>query len=137
MFFKRLKRSQKWIHEGNCTNDAGSYTDLRSGSSSSSSQSDATNGSFQLAEEQVQRMKKELKSETIPRLKLILDPRQVLSLEKLRKMGEIVEHNLVSPDMCHNLVKDLNSPEANKGAQIFLRRKEKSQEWVVDENSCR
>jgi hypothetical protein len=107
MFFKRLKRSQKWIHEGN--------------SQSNGNSNDSSNGNGAQAEREMQRLKHELQSDTIPRLKLILDPREVLSLEKLRKTGDIVEHNIVSPDMCHNLVKDLNSPEANKGAQIFLK----------------
>ena len=120
MFYKRLKKSTKWVHEGQGTKENQS--------------SNSTNSSL-AADEEVEKMKRNLKLEAMPKLKLILDPRELLSLEKLKKTGDIVEHNIVSPDVCHNLVKDLNSPEINRGAAIFLKRKEKSRDWIVDENS--
>ena len=120
MFFKRVKRSQKWIHEGQGTKQADSNTSISSSLT---------------PDEEVEKLKRHLKLEMMPNLKLILDPREILSLDKLKKTGDIVEHNVVSPDVCHSLVKDLNSPEINKGAAIFLKRKEKSQDWIVDENS--
>lgn len=121
MFFKRVKRAAKWVHEGKGTNDT--------------SQNTSSSNSTTAADEEVEKLKRNLKLEVMPNLKLILDPRELLSLEKLKKTGDIVEHNIVSPDVCHNLVKDLNSPEINKGAAIFLKRKEKSRDWIVDENS--
>lgn len=117
MFFKRLKKSTKWVHEGTKDNDQNS------------------SNSSQIADEEVEKLKRNLKLEAMPKLKLILDPRELLSLEKLKKTGDIVEHNIVSPEVCHNLIKDLNSPDCNKGAAIFLKRKEKSRDWIVDENS--
>lgn len=55
------------------------------------------------ADEEVEKLKRNLKLEAMPKLKLVLDPRELLSLEKLKKTGDIVEHNIVSPDVCHNL----------------------------------
>lgn len=128
MFFKRVKRAAKWVHEGEGTRKEAQCN----GSSSSSSLA---------ADEEVEKLKRNLKLDVnLPNLKLILDPRELLSLEKLKKTGDIVEHNIVSPDVCHSLIKELedspNSPEINKGAAIFLKRKEKSRDWIVDENSA-
>lgn len=67
------------------------------------------------------------------KLKLLLDPRHVIDLEHLLKEGiEIVKHDTMSPEICHNLVKDLNSP-TGKGSELFAKRKKKSEEWVVDD----
>ncbi|PRD31811.1 UNVERIFIED_CONTAM: hypothetical protein NCL1_22362 [Trichonephila clavipes] len=73
----------------------------------------------------------------LPKLKLILAPRQIVDMKTLLREGvDIVEHNAVSPDICHDIVKDLNSP-TGKGAQLFAKRKKKSCEWVVDEEKVR
>lgn len=129
MFFKRVKRAAKWVVDG--SHEASQTAVQCNGSSSSSSLT---------ADEEVEKLKRNLKLDMMPNLKLILDPRELLSLEKLKKTGDIVEHNVVSPDVCHSLIKELedspNSPEINKGAAIFLKRKEKSRDWVVDENSA-
>lgn len=67
-------------------------------------------------------------------LKLILDPRQIIDMRKLLEEGvDIVQHDAVSPEVCHNIVRDLNA-QAGKGAQLFAKRKKKSEEWVVDDN---
>ena len=129
MFFKRVKRAAKWVHP---PPDTATPAAQCNGSSSSSSLA---------GDEEMEKLKRNLKLDVkLPNLKLILDPRELLSLEKLKKTGDIVEHNVVSPDVCHNLIKELeespNSPEINKGAAIFLKRKEKSRDWVVDENSA-
>lgn len=132
MFFKRVKRAAKWVVDGSHEGGGTSIASQCNGSSSSSSLA---------ADEEVEKLKRNLKLDpTLPNLKLILDPRELLSLEKLKKTGDIVEHNVVSPDVCHSLIRELeespNSPEINKGAAIFLKRKEKSRDWVVDENSA-
>ncbi|XP_035218460.1 uncharacterized protein LOC118191730, partial [Stegodyphus dumicola] len=73
----------------------------------------------------------------LPKLKLILDPRHLVDMKRLLKEGvDIVEHNAVSPEICHDIVKDLNSPKG-KGGQLFAKRKKKSEEWVVDEEKVR
>lgn len=93
MFFKRVKRAAKWVHEGEGTRKEAQCN----GSSSNSSLA---------ADEEVEKLKRNLKLDVnLPNLKLILDPRELLSLEKLKKTGDIVEHNIVSPDVCHNLIK--------------------------------
>ena len=133
MFFKRVKRAAKWVVDGSHSDTPGTTPASQcNGSSSSSSLA---------ADEEVEKLKRNLKLDAmLPNLKLILDPRELLSLEKLKKTGDIVEHNIVSPDVCHSLIRELeespNSPEINKGAAIFLKRKEKSRDWVVDENSA-
>lgn len=110
MFNKRVKRSVKWVTP-------------------------------QLPQDQQQKEQQEQQRNLIrkepPKLKLILDPRQLKSIEILKKSGvNVVEHNSVSPDICHSIVQDLLSPDAHKskGAQIFMKRREKSENWVVDEN---
>ncbi|GIY22982.1 uncharacterized protein CDAR_198311 [Caerostris darwini] len=76
-------------------------------------------------------------SKELPKLKLILAPRQIVDMKTLLREGvDIVEHNAVSPDICHDIVKDLNSP-TGKGAQLFAKRKKKSCEWIVDEEKVR
>ncbi|XP_074599860.1 uncharacterized protein LOC141854173 [Brevipalpus obovatus] len=122
MFYKRLKRAPKWVHQ---------FKDETS---------IETNGNSNISEdekEQIEQMKQRFRGDQRKPLKLILDPRETKTVDRLRKQGEsFTEHNSVSPDVCLHLVKDLNSPEINKGAQIFLKRKEKSTEWVVDENKA-
>lgn len=72
-----------------------------------------------------------------PKLKLILAPRQVIDLNYLIKEGvEIVQHNAISPEVCHTIVKDLNSP-TGKGAELFAKRKKKSEEWIVDDEKVK
>ncbi|RWS30795.1 troponin I-like protein 1 [Leptotrombidium deliense] len=110
MFNKRVKRSVKWI----------------------TPQQPQDQSQREQQEQQRNLMRKDP-----PKLKLILDPRQLKSIETLKKSGvNVVEHNTVSPDICHSIVQDLLSPDANKskGAQIFMRRREKSEKWIVDEN---
>lgn len=69
-------------------------------------------------------------------LKLIMDPRgQVQDLSTLRRQGINVETPL-SPDLCFDLVRDLNSP-SGKGAELFAKRRRKSEKWVVDESNVR
>lgn len=71
------------------------------------------------------------------KLKLILDPRHIIDMNYLINQGvDIVKHDTISPEICHDLVKDLNSP-VGKGAELFAKRKKKSEEWVVDEEKVR
>lgn len=70
------------------------------------------------------------------KLKLVLDPRQLQDAMKLRNSGLYNEHNVISPDICFDLVKDLNSP-TGKGAALFAKRKKKSEKWIVDETTVK
>lgn len=139
MFYKRVKRAPKWVHQSTRIGT----TSGASGLSANQQLSTLNTVDYEekcLSEderEQIEKMKQRFRDETRKPLKLILDPRELKSVERLRKSGtSFSEHNVITPDVCHNLVKDLNSPEINKGAQIFLKRKEKSTQWVVEENQA-
>lgn len=115
MFFKRVKKAEKWIvAESNFSDSQLSET--------------IDSGVIDYSKLPYVRPC----SKGLPQLKLILDPRHQVDLKRLLKEGiDIVQHNAVSPEICHDLVKDLNSP-TGKGAQLFAKRKKKSVEWVVD-----
>lgn len=123
MFFKRVKRAEKWVVESIGTaNDSDYYEPSRGESVATPDPSKAPYVRV---------------SKGPPQLKLILDPRHLLDMKRLRQEGiNIVEHNAVSPEICLDLVKDLNSP-TGRGAQLFAKRKKKSEEWVVDEEKVR
>nr|CAD7446040.1 unnamed protein product [Timema bartmani] len=102
-----------------------------------------------------------------PSLKLVMDPRgQVQDLDSLRRQGYSIEPGAVSPDVVFDLVRDLNSPRgkgtnsllaqsrqaepslgtvrgpplklfSSAGAELFAKRRKKSEKWVVDENTIR
>lgn len=117
MFYKRVKRAPKWVHQSK-------FGGKEEGNNLSEDE-----------KEQIEVMKQRFRGQQRKPLKLILDPREIKTIDKLRKQGEpFSEHNSVSPDICLHLVKDLNSPENSRGAKIFMKRKEKSAEWIVDEN---
>uniref|UniRef100_T1IUM2 Uncharacterized protein n=1 Tax=Strigamia maritima TaxID=126957 RepID=T1IUM2_STRMM len=110
MYIKRMKRAHKWVTEGPDPIDS----DLES--------------------PQIQDPHHNKPS--FPRLKLVLDPREIQDPIKLARTGIYNEHNVISPDICFELVRDLNSP-TGKGAQLFAKRKKKSENWIVDENTVK
>ncbi|XP_077536149.1 uncharacterized protein LOC144148487 [Haemaphysalis longicornis] len=119
MFFKRVKRSHKWVHE------APDYSD------SEATLSGTETSREELATPDPATVPYKI-SKGPPKLKLILDPRHLQDANTLRSTGiSIVEHNAISPEVCLDLVKDLNSP-CGKGAAMFAKRKKKSEDWVVD-----
>ncbi|GLH16217.1 Uncharacterized protein GBIM_20556 [Gryllus bimaculatus] len=80
---------------------------------------------------------KEMKfNESKPALKLVMDPRgQVQDITSLRRQGYNIEAQL-SPEVCFDLVRDLNAPKG-KGAELFAKRRKRSEKWVVDENTVK
>ncbi|KAM7305957.1 hypothetical protein ISCGN_015853 [Ixodes scapularis] len=119
MFFKRVKRSHKWIHEAPDYSDSEATLSGTETSREDDRTPDPLNVPYKV-------------SKGPPRLKLILDPRHLQDANTLRQSGiSIVEHSAISPEVCLDLVKDLNSP-CGKGAAMFAKRKKKSEEWVVD-----
>lgn len=109
MYVNRKKRSVKWVHEGEGRNP--NLPNSFSGDNESSSPN------------------KQL-------LKLVTDPRgQVQDLQSLRKQGYSSEPCL-SPEICFDLVRDLNAPKG-KGAELFAKRRKKSEKWVVDESNVK
>ncbi|XP_076368402.1 uncharacterized protein LOC143255897 [Tachypleus tridentatus] len=123
MFFKRVKRSQKWVHEG--PDPDGEAGRKRENGTTELSTSDFMNAPYIKV------------GKDPPKLKLILDPRYIQDAVRLRKEGKnISEHNVVSPDVCLGIVKDLYGT-VGKGAAMFAKRKKKSEEWVVDEGKIK
>lgn len=119
MFFKRVKRSHKWIHEAPDFSDSEATLSGTETSREEDRTPDPLNVPYKV-------------SKGPPRLKLILDPRHLQDANTLRQSGiAIVEHSAISPEVCLDLVRDLNSP-CGKGAAMFAKRKKKSEEWVVD-----
>jgi len=117
MFHKRVKRAPKWVHQSSLSQEESNLSEDEN--------------------KQIESMKQRLKEEQKKSLKLILDPRMIKTVESLKKSGtSFNEHNAVSPEVCLHLVKELNTPDINKGAKIFMKRKEKSIEWEVDENQA-
>ncbi|XP_044751639.1 uncharacterized protein LOC123311634 isoform X2 [Coccinella septempunctata] len=69
-------------------------------------------------------------------LKLVMNPHgQVQDINSLGKQGYNYE-SILSPDICLSIVKDLNSPKG-KGAELFAKRRKRSEKWVVEEKPKR
>uniref|UniRef100_A0A8D8XZB3 Uncharacterized protein n=1 Tax=Cacopsylla melanoneura TaxID=428564 RepID=A0A8D8XZB3_9HEMI len=103
MYVNRKKRSVKWVHEGEGKNPNLPISNNNEGTSPN----------------------KQL-------LKLVTDPRgQVQDIRVLKKQGYSPEPCL-SPEICFDLVRDLNAPKG-KGAELFAKRRKKSEKWIVEE----
>ncbi|KAL1516849.1 hypothetical protein ABEB36_000695 [Hypothenemus hampei] len=104
MYVNRKKRSVKWVHEGE-------------GKGTANGTDTAGNGSG----------KKDP-------LKLVMNPAgQVQDINTLRKQGYTFETAL-SPEVCLEIVKGLNSPKG-KGAELFAKRRKRSEKWIVAETN--
>ncbi|KAF7275513.1 hypothetical protein GWI33_011643, partial [Rhynchophorus ferrugineus] len=67
-------------------------------------------------------------------LKLVMNPGgQLHDINSLRKQGYTIETAL-SPEVCLEIVKGLNSPKG-KGAELFAKRRKRSEKWVVAETN--
>ncbi|XP_045464451.1 uncharacterized protein LOC123673808 [Harmonia axyridis] len=67
-------------------------------------------------------------------LKLVMNPHgQIQDINSLGKQGYNFE-SVLSPDICLEIVKDLNSPNG-KGAELFAKRRKRSEKWVVEEKT--
>lgn len=65
-------------------------------------------------------------------LKLLMDPRgQVQNIDTLQRQYEMQP---MSPDLCAEVVNALNEA-GGKGAELFAKRRKKSEKWVVDETN--
>ncbi|XP_028138707.2 uncharacterized protein LOC114333079 isoform X1 [Diabrotica virgifera virgifera] len=105
MYVKRMKRSVKWVHEGE---GRGGFNGQELGSSDGTPKDP---------------------------LKLVMNPHgQVHDINSLRKQGYNVEPALLSPEIAQEIVKGLNSPKG-KGAELFAKRRKRSEKWVVGETN--
>ncbi|PNF42268.1 hypothetical protein B7P43_G05531 [Cryptotermes secundus] len=127
MYVNRKKRSVKWVHEG--LEDGGkSETDVPETPGDE-------NLSFKNPNIGPQEMKFHDENRSI--LKLVMDPRgQVQDLNSLRRQGYNIETGSMSPEVAFDLVRDLNAPKG-KGAELFAKRRKKSEKWVVDETTVK
>ncbi|XP_050523165.1 uncharacterized protein LOC126895391 isoform X2 [Daktulosphaira vitifoliae] len=115
MFVNRKKRSVKWVHEGEGR-----------GPIPSNFPHSMNSRDYESSE----------KSDSKQILKLVMDPRgQVQDLQTLQKLGENIEPCL-SPEVCFDLVRDLNATKG-KGAALFAKRRKRSENWVVDETNVK
>lgn len=116
MYVNRKKRSVKWVHEGEGKGPIPSNFPLG------------------IHQQNYESIEQNSKSKQI--LKLVMDPRgQIQDLQTLRKLGENVEPCL-SPEVCFDLVRDLNATKG-KGAALFAKRRKRSENWIVDEHNVK
>lgn len=116
MFFKRVKRAEKWI--------------VAESNGQAEDSEDSSKDPAQMPYVRPSR-------DGPPCLKLILDPRHIIDMQYLLREGvDIVKHDTISPEVCHDIVKDLNSP-TGRGGLLFAKRKKKSEEWIVDEEKVK
>jgi len=105
MYVNRKKRSVKWVHEAE-------------------GQANGTENGFGIGIEG--------NDENKNLMKLVMNPRgKVHDIYSLRKQGYNIESAL-SPEVCQEIVRDLNSPKG-KGAELFAKRRKRSEKWVVAE----
>ncbi|CAG9815923.1 unnamed protein product, partial [Phaedon cochleariae] len=106
MYVNRKKRSVKWVHEGEGRGGLNGIELQNNGSGRSKDP-----------------------------LKLVMNPHgQVQDIFSLRKQGFNVEPDLLSPEVCLEIVKGLHSPKG-KGAELFAKRRKRSEKWVVGETN--
>ncbi|TRY80334.1 hypothetical protein TCAL_04332 [Tigriopus californicus] len=110
MFMKRAKKSGKWIH-GSAKGD----------------------GFTTYEDEEPPRHDK------VPNLKLVMNPDGKLHdwtdlpEEELPEM-QILAQGGASPDTAHHVVENLEACKG-RGGELFAKRKEKAEKWVIDENT--
>ncbi|XP_024082405.1 uncharacterized protein LOC106663962 isoform X2 [Cimex lectularius] len=110
MYVNRKKRSVKWVHEGE--------------------------GRLQENIPENETLRTQPKTDNKSPLKLVMNPRgQVQDITTLRKQGMTIEPPM-SPEVCFDLVRDLNAPRG-KGAELFAKRRKKSEKWIVDESNVK
>ncbi|XP_028967750.1 synaptopodin-2 [Galendromus occidentalis] len=114
MFFRRVKRSHKWVHQAPGVSES-EYTE--SEDCSTVPDPDKFPG-VKISKEP-------------PKLKLLMAP----SVPK-DQWDKPAQDLTVSPEVCLDIVKGLNSP-SGKGAQMFAKRKKKSEDWIVDVDKLR
>ncbi|KYQ56609.1 hypothetical protein ALC60_04464 [Trachymyrmex zeteki] len=103
MYVNRKKRSVKWIHDGNGIEDEEESTTT-------------------------------IHKEKLP-LKCVMNPcGKVLDIHGIQALGE--EVNIASvpknPEKLFDIVRDLNN-QRGRGAEIFAKRRKRSEKWVVDQ----
>ena len=132
MFAKRKRRSGKWVHDGDLchgSSSAGDVADLRD---LESELSPTDGGSKPLFSFRIPNLAKRINYHFEDNPKMSLSPDE---FERLRLGKDKSEHRSVSPNTCHNLVMDLQSPK-NRGAKLFQKRAARSEKWVIDESNA-
>ncbi|KAK3089873.1 hypothetical protein FSP39_007240 [Pinctada imbricata] len=130
MFAKRKRKSGRWIHDGEfChgSSSAGDVADLRDLESELNPEEGGTKPLFSF---RIPNLAKRINYEFEEKMSLSPD-----EFERLRLGKDKVDHRSVSPNTCHNLVMDLQSPR-NRGAKLFQKRAARSEKWVIDETNA-
>ncbi|XP_043203355.1 actin cytoskeleton-regulatory complex protein PAN1-like isoform X6 [Amphibalanus amphitrite] len=119
MYERRKKRSVKWVHDAAVTHQETIESHEMTGGSQSENEDGAESPHV---------------PKDKPLLQLLMNPHgHVYDMNALKKQGWIIDNKGgLSPEICSDLIKDLNSP-TGKGAQIFAKRKKRAEKWVVDE----
>lgn len=128
MYVNRMKRSVKWVHGGDDKNES-------QANGVNSTIDDPSLPTFKIPNIGPKEMKLNPPSTKSP-LKLVMNPHgQLQDINSLVKQGLNVQTPL-SPELCFDLVRDLNTTKG-KGAELFAKRRKKSEKWVVDENTVK
>lgn len=118
MYVNRKKRSVKWVHDGD-GEETISQHDQYDEESKENQYENRVSSSSQYYEK-------------VP-LKLVMDPRgQIQDLSSTRYHDLNVDPGMLSPEICADLVSALHAPKG-KGAELFAKRRKKSEKWIVDE----
>ncbi|XP_046393774.1 uncharacterized protein LOC124161490 isoform X4 [Ischnura elegans] len=134
MYVNRKKRSVKWVHEGGAEGVGGGGGHATNGVGPETPADDKLL-SFKIP--QVGPQEVHFKEKSNSSLRLVMNPRgQVQDLASLRRQGIPVDTAPMSPEVVFDLVKDLNSPRG-RGAELFAKRRKRSENWVVDETTVK
>lgn len=165
MYVNRKKRSVKWVHEhgdedelddgveDNGLDDAHTFVNDSTSVTSNTMQTVGGTVTEQRSMSSINSSSNSYTETTKKPLKLVMNPRgQVQDLSSLRKQG--YEPPILSPEACIDLVNALNAPQGkgiseirtplltlniinitNLGAELFAKRRKKSEKWVVEETS--
>ncbi|KAL0281019.1 UNVERIFIED_CONTAM: hypothetical protein PYX00_002141 [Menopon gallinae] len=127
MYVNRMKRSVKWVHGGEEKSETQENT--------VTTNDDSSMPAFKIPNIGPKEMKLNSPTPKNP-LKLVMNPHgQVQDINSLMKQGYTIQTPL-SPEICFDLVRDLNTTKG-KGAELFAKRRKKSEKWIVDENTVK
>lgn len=132
MFAKRRRKSAKWVHEEGtfASSSCGDIADLHDLDSEFYLDEGGVRPLFTFRIPNIKNRLAVSDSET-HKMSLTQDEFERLRLNKKR-----CDHRTVSPNTCHSLVADLQSPK-NRGAKLFQKRQARSEKWVIDESNAR
>ncbi|XP_017492784.1 PREDICTED: uncharacterized protein LOC108380860 isoform X5 [Rhagoletis zephyria] len=123
MYVNRKKRSVKWVHEGSGQDSSVQEKNYQEEFKENNLALGETTSTTQNSSTPIQ----------VP-LRLLMNPRG--KVRDITSVGDSfnIEASLLSPDKCAELVTALQT-QKGKGAELFAKRRRKSEKWVVDETN--